>query len=227
MGEEFDSYAIKYDALLSDPLREGFADTEFFHVRKLDLLLDFLSRMGKPPSNLAWLDVGCGQGEFLQLGKMHFGRVAGCDPSAGMLKHCQSVEVKLQPSPAEVPYADNSFDLVTAVCVYHHVPHTERSPLTSRIQRVVKPNGFFVIIEHNPYNPVTQIIVRRCPVDADAHLLSARLARRIQAAAGLHPCRTEYFLCLPKRLYARFGAMERLISSLPLGGQYASFALKR
>jgi hypothetical protein len=34
MAEEFDSYAIKYDALLSDPLREGFADTEFFHVRK-------------------------------------------------------------------------------------------------------------------------------------------------------------------------------------------------
>jgi len=61
MAEEFDSYAIKYDALLSDPLREGFADTEFFHVRKLDLLLDFLRRMGKPPSNLAWLDVGCGR----------------------------------------------------------------------------------------------------------------------------------------------------------------------
>jgi len=112
--------------------------------------------------------------------------------------------------------------------VYHHVPHTERCRLTSRIQRIVKPEGFFfVIIEHNPYNPVTQIIVRRCPVDVDAHLLSARLARDMQAAAGLHPCRTEYFLCLPKRLYARFGAMERLISSLPLGGQYASFALKR
>jgi ubiquinone/menaquinone biosynthesis C-methylase UbiE len=227
MAEEFDSYAIKYGALLSDPLRNGFADTEFFHARKRDLLLDFLSRMGKPPSNLAWLDVGCGQGELLQLGKMHFGRVAGCDPSAGMLKHCQSVEVKLQPSPSDVPYADNSFDLVTAVCVYHHVPHTERCRLTSQIQRVVKPNGFFVIIEHNPYNPVTQIIVRRCPVDSDAHLLSARLARHIQAAAGLYPCRTEYFLCLPKRLYPRFGAIERLTSSLPFGGQYASFALKR
>jgi len=85
----------------------------------------------------------------------------------------------------------------------------------------------FVMIEHNPFNPVTQLVVSRVPVDRDAHLLTARSARQVESAAKLDPFRTEYFLYLPKPLYRRLGRVENLLQWLPLGGQYASYALKR
>ena len=37
---------------------------------------------------VAWLDVGCGQGEMLRLGQMDFKSAVGCDVSEGMLESC-------------------------------------------------------------------------------------------------------------------------------------------
>jgi hypothetical protein len=41
------------------------------------------------------------------------------------------------------------------------------------IQRVLRPGGVFSLIEHNPLNPVTRLIVSRTPVDGNAKLLTA------------------------------------------------------
>src|SRR5215831_13329276 len=80
---EFDRYAKNYDELLRDPIRDGFAQTtDFFHRRKWILIENFIRRRSLSPGKLAWLDVGCGKGELLNLGRSRFGRVAGCDPSA-------------------------------------------------------------------------------------------------------------------------------------------------
>jgi hypothetical protein len=80
------------------------------------------------------------------------------------------------------------------------------------------------IIEHNPWNPVTRAIVKRCPVDADAELLAAREAIRLIEASGFRSLRTDYFLYLPEWLFNKFGALERLLYKIPLGGQYALLA---
>ena len=83
------------------------------------------------------------------------------------------------------------------------------------------------MIEHNPLNPVTKLVVSRVPLDKDAQLLSARAARCLTAAAGLQPFPTEYFLYFPKSIYAKLGRIERMLRWLPLGGQYASYASKQ
>jgi SAM-dependent methyltransferase len=116
-----------------------------------------------------WLDVGCGQGELLRLGRPYFRSVAGCDVSGAMLKHCVDLQVRRQLAPSELSFPDGVFDLVTAVCVYHHIPDTDRSSLTAEVLRVLRPGGIFSIIEHSPVNPATRLIVARTPVDADAH----------------------------------------------------------
>jgi ubiquinone/menaquinone biosynthesis C-methylase UbiE len=68
------------------------------------------------------LDVGCGRGELLELGRPHFLSCSGCDPSSGMLSAAASaIEVRPQTSPTEIPFDSQAFDLVTAACVYHHV----------------------------------------------------------------------------------------------------------
>jgi SAM-dependent methyltransferase len=222
---EFDAYADEYAELIRDPIREKFAATNrFFFERKIQVIRKFYRGQGIDTQKLAWLDVGCGQGDLLRLGKTQFASAIGTDPSARMLESCSDLEVRRQPSPESLPFDDNSFDFVTAVCVYHHIPEERRLPFTCEVLRLLKPGGIFCVIEHNPLNPVTRLIVSRTPVDADAQLLSGRETRRLLASAGSTVVDTQYFLFFPERTHQYLGFLEDRLSALPLGGQYSVFA---
>lgn len=227
MQVEFDEYAAQYAELLRDPIRERFAPgSAFFVERKWSLLAEICRRHGIEPSKSSWLDVGCGQGDLLRLGRSHWREVVGCDPSAAMIRSCGDVDVHLQPGPTEIPFTDRSMDLVTAVCVYHHVDVRQRDVLTSEIWRVLKPGGAFCMIEHNPLNPVTRLIVGRTPVDAEAELLTAREAARLMRAAAFKVLKSQYFMYLPERAYRTCGFVEGYLGRVPFGGQYAQLGLK-
>jgi SAM-dependent methyltransferase len=224
---EFDDYARDYEKLLHDPIRERFAPaSKFFFERKWVLLQEHLSSVGLEPGRGRWLDVGCGKGELLQLGAHAFAEVVGCDVSPEMIRSAQCLHVVVQPEPGRLPFPDAHFDLVTAVCVYHHVIPQDRPGLTAEIARVLRPGGYACIIEHNPFNPVTQLIVHRTPVDADAHLLTASTTRRVLVGGGLRHSATTFFLYFPEKLYLRLKAFENALAAIPLGGQYAVFARK-
>ena len=220
----FDNYAGDYAALIHDPIRDKFAaGSRFFFERKIQVIRSFCKRRGMAAENLRWLDIGCGQGDLLRLGREHFKSSSGCDPSQGMLESCRDLDVRHQLSLESLPFDDAGFDFVTAVCVYHHVPAERRSLLTEEALRVLKPGGVFCIIEHNPRNPVTRLIVSRTPVDADAHLLTANEAVRLLPAAKGKVIETRYFLLFPERL--KFALpIEDAMAALPFGGQYAVFA---
>ena len=126
----------------------------------------------------------------------------------------------------DIPFGDRSFDFVTAVCVYHHVPEDRRPFLTSEVFRVLKRGGVFCIIEHNPLNPATRLIVSRTPVDADAQLLRAGSASRLMSASGGKVIDTRYFLLFPQQIHPYLSGIENGLSRIPLGGQYAVFASK-
>lgn len=227
MSVEFDRYAADYQRLLKDPLRDRFAgDSEHFYIRKWLLLERFLVNQGLPMADSRWLDVGCGKGELLRLGAAGFREAIGCDPSEGMLRDCSGLTVALQSESTVLPFESGGFHLVTAVCVYHHLSESERGQLTREVSRILRPGGLFAIFEHNPWNPVTRLIVSRTPVDAGASLLSARHTRRLMNAAGLSPVDTSYYLYLPPMLFFRMAAIESLLSRVPAGGQYAVFGRK-
>jgi SAM-dependent methyltransferase len=223
----FDNYAGDYAALIHDPIRDRFAaGARFFFERKIQVIRAFFKRRSMQSESLNWLDIGCGQGDLLRLGRQYFKSSVGCDPSAGMLQSCRDLEVRHQLSLESLPFDDASFDFITTVCVYHHVPAERRPLLAAETLRVLKPGGIFCIIEHNPRNPVTRLIVSRTPVDADAHLLTAneagQLLLSVQNAAG-RVLETRYFLLFPERL--RFALpVEDSLAALPFGGQYAVFA---
>jgi SAM-dependent methyltransferase len=221
MSAEFDNYATGYGKLLEDPLRQRFASSRFFFERKLTLLLDLCERYAMPTQSASWLDVGCGEGTFLHMGKTNFAEVAGCDISGGMIQRCDGLNVRRQLSPRQIPFPDKKFDLVTAVCVYHHVDIADRLLLTADVSRVLKPNGLFCVIEHNPVNPITRFIVQRSPIDAHAQLLTVGNARSLARAARMDILATRYFLYFPERLYSKMAATEEILASLPFGGQYA------
>src|SRR5690348_14116873 len=148
MPAEFDNYASAgYGKLLQDPIMQRFGEQRFFFERKLGLLRALYEQYANSTLSASWLDVGCGEGTLLKMSKKYFIEVAGCDVSAGMIGGCEGLNVRQQLSPREIPFADKSFDLVTAVCVYHHVELADRPFLTSDISRVLRPKGLFCIIE--------------------------------------------------------------------------------
>jgi len=228
MASEFDQYAQDYEAMQKDPIRHSFSkDGSFFYERKWLLIRSFFGSFGRDLSSLSWLDVGCGKGELLRLGRHEFASIAGCDVSAGMLKLCPDIPSRPMADPESLPFPDESFDFLTAVCVYHHVPREGRAGLTREAARVLRPGGIFAVIEHNPLNPATRLIVGRLPMDRNAILLNAGETRRLFQDAGLRSLETTYFLYLPEGGFRIFPALETALKRIPLGGQYAVFGQKR
>src|SRR5437870_1053056 len=161
----FDQYAGSYAELIQDPIRDKFAaGSRFFFERKIEVIRSFFNRARLATEKLSWLDAGCGQGDLLHLGRKYFKSAVGCDPSQEMLKSCEGLDVRHQSSMEHLPFDNGSFDFITAVCVYHHVPADRRNVLTNEAVRVLRPGGTFCVIEHNPINPVTRLIVSRTPV---------------------------------------------------------------
>jgi len=220
---EFDEYAESYDELLKDPLRDGFGGggSDFFHCRRRDLIRGYFRSQRIDTTKMDFLDLGCGKGELLELLREDFHRSAGCDPSTKMLGSATSAETRPQTDPEKIPFDDAEFDVMTAAGVFHHVPPGERLPLAQEVFRVLKPGGFFIVMEHNPYNPVTRAIVSHTPVDANAILLRRREAGKLLEAAGMTISSARYFLFFPGAAYRLLGdKVEAWLGDIPFGGQF-------
>lgn len=89
------------------------------------------------------LDVGCGTGLILDLAHDIFDRVDGIDITAEMLERVTlraNVSTRLA-SAEEIPFPANTFDVITAYSVLHHIDDIGR--VLQEIRRTLKPGGFF------------------------------------------------------------------------------------
>ena len=120
---------------------------------------------------------------------------------------------------AEGSFPARAYDVITAVCVFHHIPSGEWEARFAQLRAALRPGGRCYLFERNPWNPLTRWIVARAPIDRNATQLSPRMAARAMAAAGLQVERPRYFRLLPP-CWRELGAIERASRHLPLGGQY-------
>jgi len=90
------------------------------------------------------LDAGCGTGINLSLLK-EFGNVTGVDYSEEAIRFCRQrkEENARQANLEALPFADASFDLVTALDVLEHIKEDETA--LREIARVCKPKGYVLI----------------------------------------------------------------------------------
>ena len=97
------------------------------------------------------LEIGCGTGYFtlnmLQDGVVH--EAVATDISPGMLDALQANAQRLGVSvetvacdAEELPFEDDSFDLVLGHAVLHHIPHLDRA--FGEFRRVLRPGGEFL-----------------------------------------------------------------------------------
>lgn len=221
---EFDAWRDDYEAAVDKSIDFSGLDHEFFLAAKADLLQEIARERLQDPRDAYLLDVGCGVGRLHPHLGGRFGSIAGCDVSGESIDRARAENPGVRyalSAPGRLPYDDGAFDLVTASCVMHHVPPAEWASFAAELRRVTRPGGVAVVIEHNPWNPLTRLAVARCPFDRDAVLLSAGRIRRILAGAGFVRTGTRHFLLLPS---AREAArrVERMLGFAPLGAQYAA-----
>lgn len=227
MGD-FDELEGSYDELVARSISFGGQEHEYYTRRKTDALLDLAGRALGDVSGLRVLDVGCGIGLTDRLLARHVRELHGLDRSQVAIEEAAVAQPEVEYrsySGTRFPYDDDSFDLVFAICVLHHVDIGEREGFAQELQRVVRPGGVVAVFEHNPRNPLTRVAVSRCPFDEDAALVGRRRAIRLLLASGLEPIEARYILFFPfERTWSR--RFEHHLGRVPLGAQYYVAARK-
>jgi len=102
------------------------------------------------PCNSSILDVGCGNGFLTCSLAKHFGLVANLDFSAEMLQ-INPCANKLQGSATDLPFGNNSFNVVVASHLLHHLVEKDRLKALQEMMRV--SSEIIAIIEPNRNNP--------------------------------------------------------------------------
>ena len=235
-SSEFDKFASEYAETMRAGLGAAGDPVEFYARYKVEDVARLLSRrsgsvqesVGLPFCKV--LDFGAGVGGSVR----HFKRLL---PGAGVV--CADVSMLSlrmgRSGHAEdagfvcfdgqtLPFADNSFDVVFAACVFHHIPISEHRNLFAEFRRVLTTDGVLVVFEHNPLNPMTRQVVDRCPFDENAVLIRAATMRRLLTASGFS-CDVAYRLFFPYAL-RWLRPVERLLWWLPIGAQYYVAATK-
>lgn len=219
---DFDEFAADYSGCLDRSLRIIGQKHETFIDVKARLLIDLVARRIGDVRNQHLLDVGCGIGLIAQRLTGHVKSYSGIDVSRTSIKNAQHrvpAAAFIHYDGSHIPFEDGVFSLVFAACVAHHIPMGERLNFFVEMARVVKPNGLVVVLEHNPFNPFTRLIVGRCELDTDAILLTAASSRQLLIDCGLKPIEQRYFTFFPFNI-GLMTKMEGRLGWLPFGAQY-------
>lgn len=228
MTQVFDEYRDNYGDVVQGSIDFSGLEHAFFMRAKQRVFLDILKRhhTSKNLSAMNYLDVGCGVGAFLPYVQDWFNSTHGCDISQQSIAKASELNTHAQFTAYDgdvLPYDDASFDVLTTVCVVHHLPPKQWPGYFTELHRVLKPGGLACVIEHNPLNPLTRLAVARCEFDNDAVLLTQWKSASLFNLAGFEHLGTENFLFLPFEHKLAIG-FEKMIAKIPLGAQYVSFA---
>ncbi|XP_042350238.1 putative methyltransferase DDB_G0268948 [Plectropomus leopardus] len=124
-----------------------------YRISPSDLLirpvLYFLEKQKGHPFELA-VDVGCGSGQGTVLLAKHFASVVGLDVSPAQLEvavqHAKKPNITYRQCVAEeLPFADSSVDLITAMSAFHWF---DRPRFLQDAHRVLRPRGCIALLSY-------------------------------------------------------------------------------
>jgi SAM-dependent methyltransferase len=122
-------------------------DSHWWFVGRRAILESFLRQIIQDPKfeirDPKLLDIGCGTGANLEM-LAQFGTAEGVDVSGEALDFCRKKGLNVQKGLAEtLPYADESFDITTALDVIEHLDDDVAG--LKEMHRVTKPGGHALI----------------------------------------------------------------------------------
>jgi SAM-dependent methyltransferase len=219
---DFDAEAAAYRETVGKAIAWSGKDVDYFAAGKAEHLVDLVRRHLGEPAGLQALDLGCGVGITDRFLQGRFGDLHGVDLAPEAVRRAAAANPGCSYHTyggGELPFDDGSFDVVFTICVLHHVPSSERGLFAGEMRRVLRPGGLAAVFEHNPLNPLTRVVVSRCPFDEDVLLLRSGTTTRLLEQAGLTPAEKRFIFFLPRQGATR-SRFENALRRVPLGAQY-------
>jgi ubiquinone/menaquinone biosynthesis C-methylase UbiE len=230
--QEFDKFVHEYKSLLAQSIRHSGESQEYFAEYKIkDISQVVTHTWAHDQDRLKILDFGGGIGTSVPYLRQYFpgSEVVCLDVSRKSLAFAKERFPEMASyvhfDGITIPFADNTFDIVLAACVFHHIDHGNHLQLLCEIRRVLKTGGRVFVFEHNPLNPLTLQVINTCPYDENAHLILGHKMRRNFRRSGLEQVKVRYRLFFP-RLLASLRWLEKYLTWLPLGAQYYTLGTK-
>jgi ubiquinone/menaquinone biosynthesis C-methylase UbiE len=221
---EFDAIVADYRDQHAQSIGFMSEDLEYFAQYKINEVKRICRNVQLNPVSI--LDFGAGIGNSLRPLRNAFPNAAiKClDVSADSLLLCEQQGVSNMTTHVydgkRLPFADGTVDVAFTACVFHHIPESDHIALLTEIRRCLTADGRFMLFEHNPYNPLTQLAVKRCPFDKNAVLITAGEMKRRCEKAGFRKVTPRFHVFFPEKLSA-LRPIESALTWLPLGGQYS------
>lgn len=214
----FETIADDYNRLRKE--QYGFAgQPQYFDKIRADYINKYLD-IYFPKINLNILEAGCGQSHINKfINKNH--KIIGIDLSFKMLLKHTNKNRLLNSDIFNLPFQHNSIDIILLINTLHHLNRKKISMLFSEFKRIIRKDGIILICEHNPYNPVTQIIFKNCSFDKGCKLLSPSAIKKICIETKINYLKTDFILFFPENLKLFIG-FERYLNKIPFGVQYIS-----
>jgi len=191
------------EEMLAAPIHLAFNASAYIFIGQ------FIQKMNLRPTRI--LDLGCGTGgdtNYLQKNFASSSSVIGVDKDSSLVKFASETyggdKLHFETADAcNLPFADESFDMVTAVfSIVHTMSHDESTACMKEISRVLKPGG--ILIFSTPNRRMSQDHYHLNPIDKPELMFSPLLR---------HEYRRENLV----ELLAPFVGTNRLFSTLNLG----------
>ena len=222
MAINFDQHKESYRDDLKSAVAFIGQDLDFFTGLKVGHLLETAKMHFGDLKSLAALDVGCGIGltdQFLvsQLGQLH-----GVDIAKGVVEKAKNTNPSAHYQVYDgcrLPFADSTFDLTFSICVMEYVPPLSRKKFIEEMYRVTRTNGLIVIFQHNPFNPLTRFVIKRCSYDDNQWQLKKSEVVNLFIGTQIDLIEQRFVLFFPWRGKI-FRKIESKLSWLPVGAQY-------
>ena len=218
----FDQFSEDYSNILDGSISISGESSIFFVELKIKLLREYFQSICKSPLKI--LDYGCGTGRAARFIQKYFPNSSffGVDPSKKSVEMARKNYPKCifnVIDPEKGMAFKNKFDIIFSAVVFHHIAPKQRKKTFEKIFAALNDHGYFVLFEHNPYNPVVRKIVKECPFDKDAVLMKPEDAQRLFKETNFTVEKQIYYFFFPQFLsFLRW--CEKILTNVPLGAQY-------
>ena len=211
---DFDQFSNDYKGYIANSIEKFDKNLDYYHESKI---LITKNRAKHNPKNI--LDFGSGVGTMIPYMKKKFKKckIYAFDESKQSLRFLK----KKYPFVRCLKKIDGKikFDLIFLSGVIHHIDKNIRKKILKKIFISLKKSGKLVIFEHNPYNPLTNIVVKNCEFDRDAQLIKKSELIRICEDVKFKVEDSAYIFFFPTSL-KKFKGIEKYLEWFFLGAQY-------